>query len=643
MAEVLREPLVSAPPSEVLSRPVTILIPAFGSAAKLELCLQSLAEHLPDAGCTVWVLDDATPDDSIRVACDHFKENGRLTLHYSRSDLNQGFVKTCNWGAAEYFDRSGDLLLLNSDTEATAGFLLEMQQILDLHEKHAVVTPRSNNATIFSVPFTGDRLGSEESYHLWLGIRPFLPRYQVMPTAVGFCMLIKGEALRRFSLFDEIYSPGYNEENDFVCRINRYGYSALAANRAFVFHHESSSFGSRRAVLEEVNRKTLITRYPEYERKVSHFFEYHVDPLEQFATLYSEHRPRILFDLFHLPPAHNGTSEFALKLLRSITQLAGDEFEIHVGVGSSLPTFESELRGYTTLTDEAPASLTFDLAFKPAQFFEWSDFERLNRRALRISFTLQDIIAVRCDYLNSPHKQFLFQKTSELSDYIFTISEFSREDANAFYGTGFPMQVIHHGTDLAGASGTRYTDEQYVLVVGNHYVHKGVEDALDYLGARYPIRTLGGTTIISERPNVKRLKSGHLTRQYVRQLFSDARVVVYPSSYEGFGLPILDSLALGKPVVALDTEVNRELLRMTESSRLYLLPSLDGVADIVHRLWEDQPNPSPVQESFRTWERAAAEYIEAFRAILTRPPDLGRLRDRWSFLRIVRSMHEQGR
>ena len=51
-----------------------------------------------------------------------------------------------------------DLLLLNSDTEVTSGFIEEMQAVIDLHEKHAVVTPRSNNATIFSVPQQGERL-----------------------------------------------------------------------------------------------------------------------------------------------------------------------------------------------------------------------------------------------------------------------------------------------------------------------------------------------------------------------------------------------------------------------------------------------------------------------------------------------------
>ena len=257
------------------------------------------------------MLDDGTPDDTINRTC---IDTCRFfpDLRYIRREENGGFVSTCNWGWRTFWDGHSDLLLLNSDTVVTAASLDEMQEVLHLHEKHAVVTPRSNNATIFSVPALGDRLSPEASFQLWSRMHHLLPRYKVMPTAVGFCMLIKGEVLRRFDLFDEIYGPGYNEENDFVCRINRFGYSAVAANWAYVFHDEASSFGARRQQLEVINRATLLERYPEYPRKVEAYLQFEMDPVEHFARLYKPHRPRVLYDLFHLPAAYNGTSEFGL-------------------------------------------------------------------------------------------------------------------------------------------------------------------------------------------------------------------------------------------------------------------------------------------------------------------------------------------
>jgi GT2 family glycosyltransferase len=615
-----------------LSRPVTILIPAYGAAEKLLVCLRSLADCLP-TDCAVIVLDDASPGESVRDVCADPALQA-LNLHYVRSPENRGFVKTCNWGHREFRVPQSDLLLLNSDTEVTSGFLQEMQAVLDLHEKHAVISPRSNNATIFSVPFEGERLLPEASYQLWQVLQSKLPRYQMMPTVVGFCMLIKSDVLERFELFDEVYSPGYNEENDFVCRINRYGYSAVSANWAFVFHHESSSFGSRRAELEEAHRKILIERYPEYPRKVSDFFEYYVDPVERFASLFALQRPRILIDLFHLPPSHNGTSEFALNLLRAISQAVDDRFDLYVGIGSSISCFAAELRGYQVLNDASPQNLTFHLAFKPAQFFKWSDFERLNRRALRIAFTLQDIIGVRCDYLSSPQRHFLFSTTAELSDHMFTISQFSSDDALAFYGNQWPMQVIHHGTHREEEQETKKAD--YVLLVGNHYVHKAVEDALEYLGDTRPITLLGGVKGDVNRPNVRQFASGQLTRQFIRQLFLNASVVLYPSHYEGFGLPVLDTLALGKPVIALDTAVNRELREMVQSPNLHLIGSLKDLPKKLDSVLQQYRVDSP-RSQVRSWHDAGRDYVESFAKLLSSPIDLQRLRSRWTTLRLMSS------
>jgi GT2 family glycosyltransferase len=60
--------------------------------------------------------------------------------------------------------------------------------------------------------------------------------------------------IENFGLLDERYGRGYNEENDFCSRINRFGYSAIRANRAYVFHHESQSFGEDKKKLEKQNR-----------------------------------------------------------------------------------------------------------------------------------------------------------------------------------------------------------------------------------------------------------------------------------------------------------------------------------------------------------------------------------------------------
>jgi GT2 family glycosyltransferase len=603
-------------------RRASILIPAYGAAPLLRNCLLSLARFAPPE-CSICVLDDATPDESIRETCAEMA-GSLLQIRYERSEVNRGFVGICNWGCENFREPESDLLLLNSDTEVTAGFLEEMLAVLHLHEKHGVVSPRSNNATIFSIPHAP-----------WTQLRHMLPRYQIMPTAVGFCMLIRAEILDRFPLFDECYSPGYNEENDFICRINRYGYSALAANWAYVFHHESSSFGSRRAHLEEQHRQILLFRYPEYERKVADYERFHKDPVERFAALLTPHRPRILYDLFHLPPAYTGTSDFGLNLLRELFRIVAGEFELSVGVHPEVRFFAHELTGYRIYNDLPDFSEVFDLVFKPCQIFSWIEFVRMDRLAPRLAFCLQDIIGVRCDYFNSPRRQIVLQRTAELSDRIFTISDFSRSDFSAYYRADIPMQVIHHGTNFGMTAG-EFRGGEYILLMGNEYIHKGLRDAIERLGTDLPLVVLGGKQE-SMPPNVRRFASGKLTRQRLRELYAGARVVVYPSHYEGFGLPVIDTLALGKPVVVLDSAVNRELASMLGDANFHRIGSMNDLRAVVERLFRAEPAGQAIGKGPRRWRDVAQEYAQAFREMISRDLDLARIRARWELLRTLDS------
>jgi glycosyltransferase involved in cell wall biosynthesis len=557
-------------------------------------------------------------------------------VHYLRNQENRGFVATCNWGVESCRSSGDDLLILNSDVEVTPGAIEEMQAVLYLHEKHAVVAPRSNNATIYSVPFKGEQLEPGKSYELWTRLRPLLPRYQMMPTSVGFCMLVKGVVLERFELFDEIYSPGYNEENDFVCRINRFGYSAIAANRAYVYHHAESSFGTRRASLEAAHREILSERFPEYDRKVADYPRFHVDPLENFAPLLLPHRPRILYDCYHLPAQHSGTSEFALNLLREIARLLEDEFELYVGAGDSQAFFANELRGYRLHDEHATDPAEFDLIYKPCQVFSWREFGRMTRLAPRVAFTLQDIIGVRCDYLSSPDRKILFRKTSELTDSVFTISEFARSDFAAFFGTDIHMDVVRHGTNSDEAATPVAAGEDFILVMGNSFYHKGVAQAVDELQGCCDIVVLGGEDD-SSQPGVRRLASGNLTRRHIHELVTRARMLVYPSHYEGYGLPVIDFLAMGKPVVALDTAVNREIAELTHDVNLHRISSVKHLAGTVQKILE-QPAQQRHRPAARRWSDAAQEYVAAFREMLSRDIDLEKLRQRWEMVRMLESV-----
>ncbi|MBV8865855.1 MAG: glycosyltransferase [Acidobacteriaceae bacterium] len=608
--------------------PVSILIAAYGGAAALRKCLASLAAFAPRE-CFLYVLDDATSDSSIRKTCE---ETANLfpELRYLRSETNRGFVGLYNWGYEAVREPGSDVMLLNSDTEVTAGFLEEMQAVLNLHERHGVVSPRSNNGKTFSIPVSEAGFDAADSSEMWKQLRHLLPRYQLMPTAASFCILIKAEILDRFGLFDEAYAGVYAED-DFVCRINRYGYSAVAANWAYVFQYRSLLSDSGQIKLAESHRDLLLYRYPEYERKAVDYDRINRDPLERFAALYRPHRPRILYDLFHLTAVHTGTSDFGLNLLRELSRIVEGEFDLFVGMSQAERFFASELTGYRMYEDRPDSFQIFDLVFKPCQVLSWTDFRRMDRLAPRLSCTMLDIIGVRCDYLNSPERQMVLQRAAEMSDCVFTLSKFSRSDFASFYGEDIPFYVIPLGTNFGMTAG-EFRPGEHVLVVGNSFTHKGVREAIHHLGAEWPVIVLGGEPDPGPA-NVRWLASGNLSRQHVRELFSNARVLVYPSYYEGFGLPVIDALALGKPVVVLDSAINRELAGKLGDSNFHRISSMKALHSLVAKLFETE-SAGPSKEP-RRWTDVAADYVQVFRELLSRDFDLGKMRARWELLRNV--------
>ena len=526
----------------------------------LDLCLRSLADHVPN-NCSV--------------------SSGK--------------------GCSGLWQPGNDLLLLSPHIRVTAGFLEEMQTVLHLHERHAVVAPRTNGSGFLSFP-ADDDLPPSESHRLWAKLHGDLPRYHLVPAIANFCVLIKGEVLERFGLFE--ITPTVDAVNEFIARINRFGYSTLAANRAYVFNAE---------------------RYPEFKGKISDYGRFQIDPLEHFASLYSPHRRRILYDLYHLPPQHSGTSDFALNLLREIEPLAKDEYDIYVGAGVDQAFFLSELCGYRLHDEQTSSPMLFDLVYKPCQIFRWHEFARMTRLAPRIAFTLQDIIALRCDYIGNASLAPLFQRTVALSDQVFTISEFSHSDLAAYYGSDAPMQVIYHGSHARLADGETAAGK-HILMIGNARAHKGLSEAVRCLGDDWPLVVVGRD----------RLSSGQLSRRFMHDVFAEAKIVVYPSYYEGYGLPVADALALGKQVIVLDTAVNREIASQTSDPNLHRISSLDELKIAVQTVWNEPPSPS--SSHTRRWSDAAAEYLAAFRVLLNKDIDLAKMRRRWETIRLIESL-----
>ena len=162
---------------------ITVVIPVYKDWSTLKLCIDSLKEYVKENHKVIFVNDMGPEWESLEKDIQKSIE-GVSHFHYYRNESNMGFVKTCNRAVMELDQTDNDIFLLNSDTKVTEGFLEEMSRILYVAEKHGVVCPRSNNATLLTVPVKnnlGHLLEPEESWKVYQQVRDSLPEWRLQP------------------------------------------------------------------------------------------------------------------------------------------------------------------------------------------------------------------------------------------------------------------------------------------------------------------------------------------------------------------------------------------------------------------------------------------------------------------------------
>jgi len=109
--------------------------------------------------------------------------------------------------------------------------------------------------------------------------------------------------------------------------------------------------------------------------------------------------------------------------------------------------------------------------------------------------------------------------------------------------------------------------------------------------------------------------AGYAARDAARELYRAAEAFAYPSLAEGFGLPILEAMACGIPVVASTADA---LVEVGGDAALYAPPrSADELAVALERALEDEPlrarlrDAGPLRAARFTWDDAAEKTAAA--------------------------------
>ena len=206
---------------------------------------------------------------------------------------------------------------------------------------------------------------------------------------------------------------------------------------------------------------------------------------------------------------------------------------------------------------------------------------------------------------------------------LIAVSRATAEDLLRFYGVS--STVIHHGVEsqffrIAG----QHEPEGYLLCVSTLHPHKNL-DRLIRVYRNYPalprlmITGLRGFVAgeLEKQAGANITFTGWVAREELYGLFQKAQAFLYPSNFEGFGMPVLEAMAAGVPVACSDIPPLREI---ADGCAIFFDPQDDrAMHEAIVRVMHDSSLVEAARQraSNFTWEESARATLDCLKKAVT--------------------------
>jgi glycosyltransferase involved in cell wall biosynthesis len=273
-----------------------------------------------------------------------------------------------------------------------------------------------------------------------------------------------------------------------------------------------------------------------------------------------------------------------------------------------------------------------DLIHSPANFGAWS-------RRVPSVLTLHDVLSFAKPELFSRMGgrviRRLVKKSARSAQHIITVSEASAQEISRFLKVDrghISVIPLAQKSRSKAAFETQARDESLLLSVGNNLPHKNFSLLLEALALipeaqRPSLRIVGG----NPEPLRQQIRDRHLetwaehlgwvSENELENLYSRATVLVLPTQFEGFGLPVLEAMGRGCPVACSDIPVLREVA--ANSAEYFAVDDAVALATTIRGLmaspWrlDELRNQGMLRASEFSWERTTRETAEVLRSALS--------------------------
>lgn len=360
---------------------------------------------------------------------------------------------------------------------------------------------------------------------------------------------------------------------------------------------------------------------------------------------------KIVIDLTSLADNFSGIERFALNTAKELLRLDQKNQYLLVFKGEVYPEF----RGYS-----GSVEMTVLPVKKKLWFYQVTLCRALKRinadyylfpafpspyffRKKGIIDTIHDLGCWDCPETMTKkmvlYFRLMYRKAAKHSEKILTVSEFSRrriqrilkvqpEKIKVVYN-GVSENIYQQGkTNWEQIRGRYHIRKPYMLCLSTLEPRKNISllisaygEMLEETGCRYDLVLAGRRgwkldklldTVFSESRG-RVIITGHVAEEDLPGIYRNAELFVFPSIYEGFGIPPLEAMAAGKPVICSDIEVLRETLGEhavyfksddKESLKTVLCAFMDGKLEV--------PSPDELMRFSKryTYKRTAKKIYE---------------------------------
>jgi glycosyltransferase involved in cell wall biosynthesis len=197
---------------------------------------------------------------------------------------------------------------------------------------------------------------------------------------------------------------------------------------------------------------------------------------------------------------------------------------------------------------------------------------------------------------------------------VLAISERTKADIAELYGVEAVVTPL--GVDSSFAPGAE--PDSYLLLVGS------VEPRKNPLAAAEAAREVGRPLVVAgpvrDEALARELRGrgadlrGYVSKDELARLYRGAACLVFPSRYEGFGLPLVEAMASGTPVVAAPDAALREV---AGDAAVFVEPA--ALAEGVRRALAERERlvAAGLERARRfTWEETARRTVAVYREVL---------------------------